>query len=403
MQRKTPACEAPIEMTSSPAHWFGVGRSIDPDPGRAGRRAARDAISGDDPRLLIVFCSDRYDLDALASSLCDIAGDDVPVIGCSTAGEIATSGPGDAGVVVVAFGGEGFAASAACARDASRRLRAAGAEVASAVEDVSSYPHRVLLLLSDGLAGDQMEVVRGAYGVTGAAVPLVGGCAGDDLRMVATRQIFGREVMSGAVVGVALGSTTPLGIGVRHGWRRVGEPMLVTSSTGNRIYGLDDEPALDVYLRRLDAPPEARADPTAFTRFALTHPLGLSRRSREEVRFVADANFADRSIGVIAAVPQGGMTWLMEGDDASVLEATDDACREALTMLDGHDPLGFVVFDCIARRGVLGEAGIEREVQRISDHAAGAPVAGFYTYGEFARTRGTGGFHNQTLVVLAVS
>lgn len=32
----------------------------------------------------------------------------------------------------------------------------------------------------------------------------------------------------------------------------------------------------------------------------------------------------------------------------------------------------------------------------------GAPVAGFYTYGEIARTSGTSGFHNQTLVVLAV-
>lgn len=32
-----------------------------------------------------------------------------------------------------------------------------------------------------------------------------------------------------------------------------------------------------------------------------------------------------------------------------------------------------------------------------------APVAGFYTYGEIARTSGMSGFHNQTLVVLALS
>jgi len=31
------------------------------------------------------------------------------------------------------------------------------------------------------------------------------------------------------------------------------------------------------------------------------------------------------------------------------------------------------------------------------------PVAGFYTYGEIARTQGAGGFHNQTLVALALS
>jgi hypothetical protein len=30
-------------------------------------------------------------------------------------------------------------------------------------------------------------------------------------------------------------------------------------------------------------------------------------------------------------------------------------------------------------------------------------VAGFYSYGEIARTQGVSGFHNQTLVVLAVA
>ena len=40
---------------------------------------------------------------------------------------------------------------------------------------------------------------------------------------------------------------------------------------------------------------------------------------------------------------------------------------------------------------------------RIGEHAQGAPVAGFYTYGEIARTHGVSGFHNQTLVVLALS
>jgi hypothetical protein len=43
------------------------------------------------------------------------------------------------------------------------------------------------------------------------------------------------------------------------------------------------------------------------------------------------------------------------------------------------------------------------EVSRLAALVAGAPVAGFYTYGEIARTRGIRGFHNQTLVVLAIA
>jgi hypothetical protein len=52
---------------------------------------------------------------------------------------------------------------------------------------------------------------------------------------------------------------------------------------------------------------------------------------------------------------------------------------------------------------VLGDQGIKAEIDRVAAFANGAPVAGFYTYGEIARTQGMSGFHNQTLVVLAVA
>jgi hypothetical protein len=93
----------------------------------------------------------------------------------------------------------------------------------------------------------------------------------------------------------------------------------------------------------------------------------------------------------------------MEGNDESVLAATDAACSDALAGLDGHRPAGLLAFDCIARRGVLGDEGVSAEVNRVAKHSDGAPVAGFYTYGEIARTQGVTGFHNQTLVVMALS
>jgi hypothetical protein len=121
------------------------------------------------------------------------------------------------------------------------------------------------------------------------------------------------------------------------------------------------------------------------------------------VRFIAGANFDDRSIACIAEVPQGGLAWIMEGDADSVLDATAAACSQAVEGLSGRAPIGFLAFDCIARRGVLGDEGIRREVAQIASYSQGAPVAGFYTYGEIARTQGVTGFHNQTLVVLALS
>lgn len=381
--------------------WVGVGASDATDAAVAGAEATKTAIAGDDVRLLVVFASDDYDLRQLVNGIADVAPE-VPLIGCSTAGEIRGNGAGDHSVVVTAFGGD-FTVGTSVARGAAADLHHAGAVVAGAAGALGDEPHRILILLSDGLAGDQQEIVRGAYATLGAAVPLVGGCAGDGLRMRRTHQLYGREVLTDAVVGAAVGSEAPIAIGVRHGWRPVGARLLVTASRGNRVYRLNDGAALDEYLDHLDAPPEVRTDPEAFTRFAITHPLGLERRTGSEVRFIGGADFDERSLTCIAEVPQGELAWIMEGDEHSVLEATDAACADAREGLQGREPIGLVAFDCIARRGVLGDEGITTEVERIGAQFPTSPLAGFYTYGEFARTHGTRGFHNQTLVVLALA
>jgi hypothetical protein len=382
--------------------WLGVGFAHGTEPG-AGARAAGEALLRSDAKLLLVFCSQAHDLGALLREIRARAGD-VPLIGCTTAGEIITGGPCDTSVVVTALGGDGFAVETAVATDASRNLREAGALVARCQPGRDDLPHKVLLVLSDGLAGDQQEIVRGAHGVLGAAVPLVGGCAGDDLKMTATFQLYDDRVLTGSVVAAGIASAAPLGIGVRHGWRRAGEPMLVTASAGNRVYALDDRPALDVYLERLGVEEPARGDQEWLARLALTHPLGLSRpRGEEQVRFIAGGDLAERWLSCIAGVPQGAFVWIMEGDARSVLEATDAACRDSLAALGGRRPLGMIAFDCIARRGVLGDQGIRSEIGRLAAIATGAPVAGFYTYGEIARTRGLRGFRNQTFVVLSIA
>lgn len=383
--------------------WVGVGHTDEEGAAAAGRTATLQALAGRVAKLLLVFASVEYDLVELAATVKAEAGD-AEVVGCSTAGEISSSGVKDSSVVVVAFGGEGFEVATAAVTSVSGRLRESAAEVASAVDRLpDSHPHRALLLLTDALAGDHDEIVRGAHSAVGVSVPLVGGCAGDGLKMKRTVQIHGGQVLDNAIVGAAIGSMSDIGIAVRHGWRRVGDPMLVSSSTEDRIHSIDDRPALDVYLERLGAPKEAYSDSNAFTHFAQTHPVGLVRRSGELVRCVNRANFEDRSIGCVARVPQGSMIWFMEGNEDSLLDGTQEACQEALAQLRGAEPVTILTFDCVGRRSVLGPDGIRSEVGNILAHARGAPIGGFYCYGEIARTHGVTGFHNQTVVVMALS
>jgi hypothetical protein len=62
-----------------------------------------------------------------------------------------------------------------------------------------------------------------------------------------------------------------------------------------------------------------------------------------------------------------------------------------------------LTFSCAALRAVLNDDGIRRESEHLAKWAGEVPYAGFYTYGEIARTHGIDGFHNQTLAVLALA
>jgi hypothetical protein len=381
--------------------WMAVGASPLTDSYAAGREAAQRAVEGADTRLFIVFAGIGHDPQRVTEGVQSVVPG-VPIVGCSTHGEIGPDGPRDGSVMVTALGGTGFSVATAAEPQINGRQREAGAEVAQCVAEVDR-PHRVLLLLTDGLARDQESVLRGAYGVLGAGVPLFGGAAGDGWRMSGTFQLHGDEVFSNGVVAACIGSDAPIGIGIQHGWRPTGEPLVVTHSGDGRVHELDDEPALDAYLNRLGAPEEVYRDELALQRYTLSRPLGVQRRSGIEVRNMStEVDVDGRSIGGGGDLSLGALTFAMEGDEDSVLAASAEACRSAIDQLGGHEPVGLLTFSCAACRAVLGDEGIVKEGARIAEQAGDVPYAGFYTYGEIARTRGINGFHNQTMVVLAL-
>jgi len=390
-----------MDMTSHTGHrWVRVGQCWDASAWEAGVKAAREARDGADPKLLVVFASFAYDLRELLDGVAEVAGD-VPVIGCSTAGEIGRGPALSQGVVVVGLGGD-FTVSTTYATGLHDRARGVGEEVASALLPLPDTRRGFVMMLTDALCGDQQEMIRGAYGVLGATVPLVGGGAGDNLRMVTSRQFHGGKILQDAVVAAHIGTDGPVGLAIRHGWHCEGTAMVVTASTGNEVHELDDRLALDVYLDLHDAPAGVEKDSHAFAEFALTRPLAVVRRGDIAVRHVLGADPDARTLTCAGSVPRGAATWLASGDVASNLAAADRACADAVDALGDAPLLGLLVFDCAGRRAVLGDDGIVVEHQAMVDRAGSAPLAGFYTYGEVGRIKGVNGYHNQTVVALAL-
>jgi hypothetical protein len=379
--------------------WFGVGHSTAPDSAKAGAEAAAGALDGRTPGLVFVFCSTGHDLHALLAAVRAEAGSAAAIVGSTTLGELSSSGGAAVGsVAVTALGGDGFTVRTRVAHTGGHGHRAAGADVAAAMAGMDR-PHTALMLLCDGLAGDPQEIVRGAYSVLGAAVPLVGGFSGDDRGMQRSFQFHDDRVLSGAVVGIALGSEAPLGFGIAHGWHRTDPAMLVTRSEGCRVFQLDGEPALDVLMRRRGVP--AAAD--LFDGVATLLALGLSRRSGDDIRVIHGGDESDRSILATATVPQGAVCWLMDSEHQAMIAGAGQSCAEAVAGLGGAPPLGLFTFDCGGRRGILGPDGTQEEVKAIRAVLGEVPFGGFYTLGEIARVRGSSGTHALTLVTLALA
>jgi len=386
---------------------MGVGHSDAADLAVAGAEAVTAAVAGRDAALVLVFCPIQEDYTGLLDAVRAGAGPGAAVAGCTSFGQVVAEDPAGngQGVLVMALGGDGLSVRTRVALDASEDRRRAGIEAGGCLEGIEE-PNRVCMLLADGLIGEQHELVRGVYSVAGAGVPLVGGCAADNLAYGRTAQFHGDaqgvQVLHDSVVGIGLGSTGPIATGIAHGWRKVGEPMLVTSSSGGRLRELDEGPALEAYLRRVGKSRDEVNTSEDLRQFAFSHPLGLSRRTGEDIRVIHGGDFEAGELLCLADVPQGALAWLMETDPESLILGAKESVAQAVAGLDGAPPVGVLTFDCGARRIMLGEQGLEQEIGAMSAVLGDVPFGGFYTYGEIARTQGARGMHHLTVVSLAL-
>lgn len=393
----------PGSASTTPTRWFGVGHSSSPDAGTAGAEAAAAALAGRDAALLVVLTSFDDGFEALVEGIRAQAGPRTQILGCTTCGEITAPGVSDGSVAVVALGGAGLTVRTARSAQAAGGQRAAGVEVATALGR-TERPNEVLMVLGDGMIGRQHELIRGIYSVVGARVPLAGANAGN-LTYSDAHHFFddgsGVEVLHGGVVAALIGSDGPIGIGVAHGWRPTGEPMNLTDAGDSRIAQIDHEPALDVYLRRLGADDSVTADPGGFFTFTHAHPLGIARRGGEDIRVIQAADLADRSVTTFSDVQQGAVAWLMETDESALINGGADSCAQAVAALGGAAPIGVIDFDCAVRKLQLGPDGVSQEIAGMLGSIGEAPLVGFYSMGEVARTQGMRGMHHMTSVSLA--
>ena len=175
---------------------------------------------------------------------------------------------------------------------------------------------------------------------------------------------------------------------------------------GNRVIEIDDRPALDVYLEQPRRARRGRRRP------ARVHPLGAHPPARAGPAAQRPRAGALRRRGRL----RGALDRLHRrgprraGWPGSCTATPTRSCarprrpaRDAIGALGGAPPLGIIAFDCIGRRGVLGDERIAEEVEsdpRLRRRGARSPAST-----PTARSRGVKGvnaLHSQTFVAMAI-
>lgn len=264
-----------------------------------------------------------------------------------------------------------------------------------------AYQHRTLLLLADALAGYTDEFIQELTTLTAGTYQFFGGGAGDDANFGTTHVFYGTEAITDAVVGLEILSQSPLGIGVKHGWKSVSEPMRVTEADGMRLVSINSIQAIEIFEEHAERTKQNfdRLNPMPFF---LHNALGIQTKDGYKLRVPLSVQ-DDGSIICASSIPLGAAVCIMNTTSPSSIAAAETAVASALQQLKGKKPKAALFFDCVATRLRMGK-DFDLELSSLEKSlGASTGLAGCNSYGQIARVEGQfNGFHNCTAVVCVI-
>ena len=330
-------------------------------------------ISQPDAALVVVFCSTAYPRPVLAEALQHHFGD-VPMIGCTTAGELGASGYQTGGIT-------GFSLPAAEFTVATARLDGlddvsldAGQHCVDALltqmPPVTDGQERFALLLVDGLSQREEPVAYALQRALGRT-PLVGGSAGDGLH-------FGRSWVyhdgafhtRSAVLALVSTRRRSRVFKTQH-FTHDKERLVVTEADPKRrrVFELNGLPAAQEYARLIGVPVAELAPET----FAAA-PVVVVIDGTDYVRSIREAH-ADGSLTFFCAIELGLVLRVAQARDmVAHLDSSMDSIRAGI-----GEPDLVISFDCVLRRL---EARRKHCEAALGERFRRYRMVGFSTYGE---------------------
>jgi len=357
----------------------------------------KSMIDGFAPTVAIVFISIKQDRKAV----CEILNNKgIDIIGATSSGEFIDGHQSESETAIILFDIKKNGYCILFEDIGERNLDDAATNMAKAALQKFNKPAFILcstLLSANGKMIDGETLVRSIEKTTGPQVNLFGGMAGDDITFTGTYVFTNNRSTDYGMVALILDEDKINLYGMAiSGWKPMGIFRTVTKSEDNLIYTIDEQPALKVYLRFLGKELSSADDQVKFfDSIGVHYPFQIERENREPLMCnPIGYNKEKEALICESNVAQGSKFRFSTPPDFDIIETVVNKANQLKN--EAHaEADALLIFSCAGRLSALGPMAHDENEGLAA--VWNAPMAGFYTYGEFGRAvNGKHEFHSTT-------
>jgi hypothetical protein len=267
----------------------------------------------------------------------------------------------------------------------------------------------MIYFLASGIDIDNDECIRAMEHVFGPEVTIFGATSSDNMKgFVSYQGVDDKVTEHGAYMVGFCDPTLKVETQATHGFVAIGEPLVVTKSTGNIIEEFNGKPAWEEYLNRLGLQADSNCGDTI--------PIGaLGEKISPELAKEYGNNHLLRVVTKHEAskmhysttCPVGTEMWLTKRDEDLIFSEMDNMVNTMVKNIGDREVVAVFHADCLARGRFLFNRIIKEElVSKMQNpfyvNGECPPWLGMYGFGEFARLGGKNTYHNYTTALYVI-
>ncbi|MBK8747598.1 MAG: FIST C-terminal domain-containing protein [Saprospiraceae bacterium] len=347
------------------------------------------------PTLAIVFISIKKDRNVIAELL---SQNDIDIFGVTSSGEFIDGHQSEGEIAILLLDLSRDSYSILYEDIGGRSIETTSKRIAEDALSLFRNPTMIVCSTGCNIKGeffDGVTLVNSIEKAIGSERVFFGGMAGDDMTLSGSYVFTHHKETDHGIIGLVLDEdkVSLQGMAIT-GWKPMGISRKVTKSVGNLVYTIDDKPAVEMYMKYLGKGEKANdEDFNLLQELSFHFPFIVDRDEGETViKSPLSIDYKENALFMDMEMPEGSTFWFSTPPEFDIVEEIiEEATKLKNSTQAEADAL--LIFSCAGRHPALGPL-VTQENDGLAE-VWQAPMAGFFTYGEFGRAKnGKQNFHS---------